>query len=119
MGTEDDVHPRRPLQHSVAILLCQTSADGDLHIRVGLFARHQMADIAVELVVGVLPHRTGVEHNYVGVGAVGGATVTGGVQQTGESLRVVDVHLAPVGADLIGAATRRAGLVARLVLGQR
>ncbi len=103
----------------VAVLLGQAAADGDLHVRVGLLARHQVADVAVELVVGVLPHRAGVEHHHVGVGALGCAAVAGGFQQSGEPLGVVDVHLAAVGADLIGATGRRAGRIARLVaLGQ-
>ena len=72
VGAEHDVDPRRPLQHGVAVLLRQASADGDLHVGVGLLAGHQVADVAVQLVVGVLAHRAGVEHHDVRVGAVGG-----------------------------------------------
>ena len=73
VGAEHDVHPRRPAQHRVAVLLGQATADGDLHVRIGLLARRQVAEVAVQLVVGVLPDRAGVEHDDVGVGAVGGA----------------------------------------------
>ena len=103
VGAEHDIHPRRPAQHRVAVLLGQATADGDLHVRIGLLARRQVAEVAVELVVGVLPDRAGVEHDDVGVGTVGGAPVSGGLQQPGQPLGVVHVHLAAVGADLIGA----------------
>ncbi len=73
---EDDIHPWGPAQHRVAVLLGQAAADGDLHVRVGLLAGHQVAEVAVELVVGVLAHRAGVEHHDVGVRAVGGPPVS-------------------------------------------
>ena len=41
--------------------------------RVGVLDRRQVAEVAVQLVVGVLPDRAGVEDDHVGVGAVGGA----------------------------------------------
>src|SRR5690606_22510325 len=56
-----------------------------------------------EPVVGVLPHGAGVEHDHVGLGAVLGAPVAGVLEQAGQALGVVDVHLAPVGADLVRA----------------
>ena len=73
VGAEHDVHPRGLPQHRVAVLLGQAAADGDLHVGVGLLARREVAEVAVELVVGVLAHRAGVEHDDVGVGAVGRA----------------------------------------------
>ena len=103
VGAEHDVHPWRPPQHRVAVLLRQTSADGDLHIGVGLLARSQMADVSVQLVVGVLAHRAGVEHDDVGVGTVGRLAVPGSLQQPRQPLGVVHIHLAAIGADLIGA----------------
>ena len=91
------------MQHRVAVLLRQASTDGDLHVGVGLLARNEVADVSVQLVVGVLPHRAGVEHDDVGVDSVGGPLISGRVEQAGEPLGVVDVHLAAVRADLIGA----------------
>ena len=116
--SEHHVHPWRPAQDGVAVLLGQTTTDSDLHIRIGLLTRSQVADIAVELVVGVLPNRAGVEHHDVGVGTVRSAPVAGGLQQTRKALRIMDVHLAAVGANLIGATGRRAGLVAGVSPGQ-
>ena len=61
-------------------------------------------EVAVELVVGVLPHRAGVEDDHVGLRRRSGrADVARVLQQPGEPLGVVDVHLAPVGADLVRA----------------
>ncbi len=103
MGAEHDVHPWGLLEDGVAVLLRQAAADGDLHVGVGLLARREVAEVAVQLVVGVLADRAGVEHDDVGVGSVGRALVSGGFQQPGQSFGVVHIHLAAVGADLIGA----------------
>ena len=65
VGAEDDVDPRRPAGDLAAVLLGQAAAHRDLHARVGLLDRRQVAEVAVELVVGVLPHRAGVEHDDV------------------------------------------------------
>ena len=70
-------------------------------------ARHnaeaQVAEVAVEAVVGVLPHRAGVEHHDVGVLPLGRGGVPRGLEQAGQALGVVHVHLAPVGAHPVGA----------------
>ena len=67
---------------------------------IGLLTRRQVAEVAVQLVVGVLADRARVEHHDVGVGAVGGPPVSGGLQQPGQPFGVVHIHLAAVGADL-------------------
>ena len=66
VGAEDDVDPRRLLDDRGAVLLRQAAADGDLHAGVRGLDRRQVAEVAVELVVGVLAHRAGVEHDHVG-----------------------------------------------------
>lgn len=101
--TEDDVHPGGPLDDGVAVLLGETAADRDLHPGALGLHRGEAAEVAVELVVGVLPHRAGVEDDDVGVtvGALGGTYVTRALQQPRQPLGVVDVHLAPVGAHLV------------------
>ena len=103
VGAEDDVDPRRLGGDRGAVLLRQAAADGDLHARVGGLDRRQVAEVAVELVVGVLAHRAGVEDDDVGLAVGGRGDVARVLQQAGEPLGVVDVHLAPVGADLVGA----------------
>ena len=66
------------------------------------FLRLQVAELAVELVVGVLPDAAGVEHDDVGVVLRGGRHQAVGLEQPGDALGVVLVHLAPVGADGVG-----------------
>ena len=50
-----------------AVLLREAAAHGDLHAGVSRLDRSQVAEVAVELVVGVLPHRARVEDDHVGV----------------------------------------------------
>jgi hypothetical protein len=102
VGAEDDVHPGRPLHDGVAVLLREAAADRDLHAGAARLLRGEVAEVAVQLVVGVLTHRAGVEDDDVRlVGALGGADVARVLQQSGQPLGVVDVHLAPVGAYLV------------------
>ncbi len=103
VGAEHDVDPRRLAQYRLPVLLRQTSAHGDLHFRIGLFARREMAEVAVQLVVSVLPHRAGIEHDDVSVTVVLGTAIACRFEQSGEPLGVVHVHLAAIGPDLISA----------------
>ena len=57
---------RGALDDRGAVLLRQAAADGDLHARRRVLRRTQVPEVAVELVVGVLAHRTRVEHDDVG-----------------------------------------------------
>ena len=66
----------------------------------------QLAEVAVEPVVGVLAHRAGVEHDDVGRLALRRAPVARVLEQAGQPLGVVHVHLAPEGADLVAARAR-------------
>jgi hypothetical protein len=67
---EDDVDPRRLAQHGVSILLRQAATDRDLQVGIAALARSQVAQVAVQLVVGVLAHGAGVEHHHVGVSKI-------------------------------------------------
>ena len=66
------------------------------------------AQVAVELVVGVLPHRAGVEDDDVGdlgpsvLRHAGKVDVARRLEQAGEALAVVDVHLAAVRPHVVG-----------------
>jgi len=103
VGAEHHVDPGRPLDDRLAVLLGQAAADRDLQAVLGLLA--QVAEVAVEAVVGVLAHRAGVEDDDVRLTVR--PDVPCGLQQPGQALGVVDVHLAAVRADLVGA--RRLG----------
>lgn len=81
----------------------QAAADRYLHVGIAALAWRQVAEVAVQLVVGVLADRTGVEDDDVGVSSVGRAAVTGRFEQPSKPFRIVDVHLAAVGAYLVGA----------------
>ncbi len=102
VGAEDDIDVRGSLGDEVAVLLGQAAADHDLEIRVGVLARLQVPEGAVELVVGVLADAAGVEDDDVGLGIGGGPFVSVGFEQAGDALGVVLVHLTPEGADDVG-----------------
>ena len=105
---ENDVDPRRLAQHAVPVLLGQATAHRNLHVGVAALARRQVAEVAVQLVVGVFPDGAGVEDHHVRVGVVGGPPVAGRFQQAGQPLGIVHVHLAAVRAHLVGAHRRAA-----------
>src|SRR5699024_1916481 len=79
------------------------SADGDLQAGMVLLDLRELAEVAVESVVGVLAHGTGVEDDDVGLVVAVRLNVAGIVEESGESLGVVHVHLTSVGLDLVAA----------------
>ena len=50
--------------------------------------------MAVQLVVGVLPDAARVQHDDVSVGEIAGGDQTVGLEETGDALGIVLVHLA-------------------------
>jgi hypothetical protein len=64
---EDHIDPRRLAQQRLPVLLGQAATDRDLHVGVAALARGQVAEVAVQLVVGVLADGAGVEDHHVGV----------------------------------------------------
>ncbi len=78
---EHDVDPGGAVDDGGAVLLGQAPAHGDLHARTGVLHRPQVAEVAVELVVGVLAHRARVQDDDVGVVPVGRGGVAGVLQQ--------------------------------------
>ena len=62
----------------------------------------QAADVRIGLLGGLLADVAGVEHDQVGVLAVGGRGHAFGAEQLGHALAVIDVHLAAEGLDLEG-----------------
>ncbi len=72
VGAEDDVDPRGLLEDDVLVFLGEAAADGDLHPGVPPLHGGQVPQVAVELVVRVLAHRTGIDDDDVGFFPVGG-----------------------------------------------
>ena len=102
MGAEHHVDPGRAGDHGVAVLLREAAADGDLQAGVLALRGAELAECAVEAFVGVLADGAGVEDDEVGL-LIDGGLVPGLLEEPGESLGIVDVHLAPEGAHFIGA----------------
>ena len=92
----------RLLEDDVLVLLGEAAADGDLHALVPPLDGREVAEVAVELVVGVLAHGAGVDDDDVGFFAVGG-NVACRFERPAQPLGVVHVHLAAEGAHLVGA----------------
>jgi hypothetical protein len=95
---EHDVDVRRPVADDLAILLRQASRHHDLAPVALALPRLEVAEIAVELVVGVLADAARVEHDDVGVVLRSRRYEPVGLEQPRDALGVVLVHLAPVGA---------------------
>ena len=106
VSTEDHIDPRRLLQNGVLVLLGEASAHGDLHALMLALHRGEVAQVAVELVVGVLSDRAGINHDDVGLRAIRG-DVTGRLERPAEAFGVMHVHLATKGAHLIGTGLAR------------
>ena len=106
VGAEHHVDVTGPLPDQLPILLGE--APGHRDERVGSLGLHRLepAQGAVQLVVGVLPDAAGVEHHDVGVLQDGGALVPVVLEQPGDPLGIVLVHLAPEGADGVGSGHR-------------
>ena len=90
-GTPDDV---------VAVLLGQTAAHRDLQPGPAVLEGLEVAEMAVELVVRVLPDAARVEDDDVGRLEVVGRLQPVGGEQPRDALRVVLVHLATERADV-------------------
>jgi hypothetical protein len=104
---EHDVDVRRLLAHELAVLLGEAAGDDDLAVGPGILPSLEVPEVAVELVVGVLPNAAGVEDDDVGLGLAVGAREPVDLEQAGDALGVVLVHLAPEGAHDVGAASHR------------
>ena len=101
VGAEHDVDVARLLADEIAILLGEAAADHDLQVRARVLERLEVTERAVELVVGVLADAAGVEHHDIGVVDRVGRRHAVGLEQPGDALGVVLVHLTPEGADQV------------------
>ncbi len=97
------VDPGGPALDLALVLLRQTARDDDPQRRIRGLRWLEMAEVAIEPVVGVLADGARVEHDHPGPVQVVCGGHTAGHEQACDALRVVLVHLAPEGADLIRA----------------
>ncbi len=98
---ENDVDPRSALHHTVTVLLGLATADGDLQSG-SLLDRFQPPEVAVQLVVGVLAYRAGVEDRHLSVLSTIDPDVAGDFHQSGHALGVVLVHLTAMRLEVEG-----------------
>ena len=89
-----DVDVAGPRAHDVAVLLGETAGHDDLAAVALRLPRLEVAEVAVQLVVGVLADAARVQHDDVGVGLGRGGDHPVGLEQPGDALGVVLVHLA-------------------------
>ena len=90
---DHDVDVAGSRAHDLAVLLGETARHDDLAAVALRLPRLEVAEIAIQLVVGVLANAAGVQHDDVGLGFRRGGDHPVGLQQTGDALGVVLVHL--------------------------
>ena len=110
LRADDDVDHRRARLGFGALGLGDAAGERDQRLRPVVAA--QAADVRIGLFGGFLADVAGVEHDQVGVLAVGGRGHAVVAEQLGHALAVIDVHLAAEGFDAegLGGASHRAGL---------
>ncbi len=106
VGAEHDVDVACPRHDLVTVLLRQTPTDRDLQIGPGLLERLQRPEVAVELLIRVLPDAARVQHDDVGILDARRSLHAVGGEHARDPLGIVLVHLAPVGADEVPARHR-------------
>ena len=102
-GAERDVDVGVELEDPLALRLGVAAADGDHAVGVVALARRGVAEVRGELRVGLLADRAGVEDDDVGLGGGRRLAEAELLEQALDPLRVVSVHLAAEGGDVVAA----------------
>ena len=103
VGAHHHVDVAGTLRDEILVLLGEATRHDDLTALALGLPGLEVAEVAVQLVVGVLANAAGVEHDDVGVGLVVGPDEPVGLEEPGDPLGVVLVHLTPVGAHDVAA----------------
>ena len=96
------IDPRGTSLDNVFVLLRQATTHDDATTVLGVFPCLEVAQGAVQLVVGVLTNTAGVQHHDIGIGIIVCPRHSIGLQEACDSFGVVFVHLTPKGANYIG-----------------
>ncbi len=101
LRAEPHVDVGRALDEACAFLARDAAADRDHQGGVGALQVLDPPEIGEQLLLRLLAHRAGVEHDDIGVlGTRGAFQSLGRAQHAGDLLRVVLVHLAAEGAEV-------------------
>jgi hypothetical protein len=98
LGAEYEVEGGEPLEEASPLLLGHTSADPEDQPGVGGLEPPEGPELAVELLLRLVPHRAGVQNDEVCLPHLGGRSEALMVEKIPDLLGVVLVHLAPEGA---------------------
>ena len=97
-------------------LLGHTAADADNQTGIFLFELFQRADVAKDTLLGMFPHRTGVEQNQIGIFQRVAQAEAHILQHTADFLAVIDILLAAIAAHI---GQRRGFVIGSQRLGSR
>jgi hypothetical protein len=103
LRADDDIDRRLAPDDLLALGLGDAARDRDGEVAAfgaaQLLLVAQPAELGVDLLRGVLTDVAGIQHHEIGLGRTIGQRIAERPQDVGHAVRVVDVHLAPVGAD--------------------
>ena len=102
LRAEHEINVRRAFDDGRTLLAGDTAADAENDFGPQLFQMFDAAQIVKDFFLRFLAHRAGIEQNHVGVvGARGRHHAVRRVQYVGHLARVVLVHLAAEGLDVV------------------
>jgi hypothetical protein len=89
---------REAIEQHRALLLGYTPTHADHDAGSLALVARERAELGVQLLLRLLPHRAGVHQDHVCVGGAPCGSIVRVHEQVGHLLRIVLVHLAPEGA---------------------
>ena len=112
-GAEGDVDVGIELEDPLALSLGEAAADGDHALGITSLACRCVAEISRELRVGLLADRACVEDDHVGLLGARSLAEAELLEHSLDPLRIVGVHLAPEGRDVVAPHCRRVAAAGR------